>query len=85
MSAVSSSFRGHFSSHSASANFALGGAVDGDTIALGVPNERMSANATVMYTAWVSAANTVTVQACDIMGTQKTAGTGSIRIDLWKH
>ncbi len=69
----------------ASANFALGGAADGDTIALGVPSERMSANATVIYTAWVSAANTVTVQACDILGTQKTAGTGSIRIDLWKH
>jgi len=69
----------------ASANFALGGAADGDTIALGVPYERMPANATTIYNAWVSAANTVTVQACDIMGTQKTAGTGSIRIDLWKH
>lgn len=69
----------------ATANFAFGGAADGDTIALGVPNERMSANATVIYTAWVSAANTVTLQACDILGTQKTAGTGSIRIDLWKH
>jgi hypothetical protein len=45
----------------------------------------MSANVTVIYTAWVSAANTVTVQACDILGTQKTAGTGSIRVDLWKH
>lgn len=69
----------------ASANFALGGAADGDTIALGVPYERMPANATTIYNAWVSAANTVTVQACDILGTQKTAGTGSIRIDLWKH
>lgn len=69
----------------ASANFAFGGAADGDTIALGVPNERMSPNVPVIYTAWVSAANTVTVQACDILGTQKTAGTGSIRVDLWKH
>src|SRR5579863_4874192 len=62
----------------ASANFALGGAADGDTIALGVPNERMSANTTMIYTAWISAANTVTVQACDLLGTQKIAGTGSI-------
>lgn len=69
----------------ASANFALGGAADGDTIALGVPSERMTANATVIYTAWVSAANTVTVQAGDILATQKTAAAGSIRIDLWKH
>ena len=44
-----------------------------------------SGNPATIYNAWVSAANTVTVQACDIMGTQKTAGTGSIRIDLWKH
>lgn len=69
----------------ARANFGLGGAADGDTIALGVPSGRMTSNATVIYTAWVSAPNTVTVQACDILGTQKTAGTGSIRIDLWKH
>ena len=69
----------------ASANFALAGSADGDTIALGVPYERMIVGATLIYSAWVSAPNTVTVQACDIIGSQKTAGTGSIRIDLWKH
>ena len=33
------------------------------------------------------AANTVTVQACNVNAStpQKTAGTGSIRVDLWKH
>ena len=82
---VSPSFAALKGGTCASANFALGGAADGDTIALGVPSERMIANATVIYTAWVSAPNTVTVQACDIIGSQKTAGTGSIRIDLWKH
>ena len=69
----------------ASANFALVGATDGDTIALGVPNQRMTGGGTVIYSAWVSAPDTVTVQACDIIGSQKAAGTGSIRIDLWKH
>ena len=82
---VNPSFPALKGSTCASANFALGGAADGDTIALGVPYERMPANATTIYSAWVSAANTVTVQACDILGSQKTAGTGSIRIDLWKH
>jgi hypothetical protein len=69
----------------ASANFALAGAADGDTIALGVPNERMTVGGTVFYSAWASAPNTVTVQACDIIGSQKSAGSGAIRIDLWKH
>jgi hypothetical protein len=82
---VNPSFPALKASTCASANFALGGAADGDTIALGVPNERMTGTGTVIYTAWVSAANTVTVKACDIIGTQKTAGTGSIRLDLWKH
>jgi FG-GAP-like repeat/FG-GAP repeat len=82
---VNPSFPALKASTCVSANFALGGAADGDTIALGVPNERITGTGTVIYTAWVSAANTVTVKACDIMGTQKTAGTGSIRVDLWKH
>jgi hypothetical protein len=68
-------------------NFTLTGAADGDTIALGVPNERMTGGGSLIYTAWVSAADTVTVQACNANASspQKTAGTGSIRIDLWKH
>jgi hypothetical protein len=82
---VNPSFPALKASTCASANFALGGAADGDTIALGVPNERITGTGTVIYTAWVSAANTVTVKACDIIGTQKTVGTGSIRVDLWKH
>ena len=38
----------------------LTGAVDGDAVVLGVPNAAVNANS--CYTAWVSAANTVTVR-----------------------
>jgi len=69
----------------ASANFTLTGAADGDTIALGVPNERMTGGGILIYTAWVSASNQVTLQGCNVGTSQKSAGTGSIRIDLWKH
>jgi len=39
------------------------------------------------YFAWVSAPNTVTIRACnlDANSPQKTAGTGAIRVDIWKH
>ena len=71
----------------ATQNFTLTGAADGDTIALGVPNARMAGGGNLIYTAWVSAADTITVQACNANANspQKTAGTGSIRVDLWKH
>ena len=71
----------------ATANFTVTGPSDGDTLALGVPNARTSGGGTIVYFAWVSAANTVTVRACNIdpNAPQKTAGSGVIRVDLWKH
>ena len=71
----------------ATANFTVTGASDGDTLALGVPNARTSGGGTIVHFAWVSAANTVTVRACNIDSNapQKTAGSGVIRVDLWKH
>ncbi len=72
----------------ATANFTLTGASDGDTLALGVPNARMTGGTGVIlnYFAWVSATNTVTIQVCNVGGSpQKTAGTGAIRVDVWKH
>jgi len=47
----------------------------------------MTGGGSLIYTAWVSAADTITVQACNANANnpQKTAGTGSIRVDLWKH
>jgi hypothetical protein len=70
-----------------SANFDITGVSDGNTTALGVPNERMTGGGTLMYTAWVSAANTITIRACNISPSvrQTTPGTGAIRVDVWKH
>lgn len=71
----------------ATANFTLTGAVDGDTIGLGVANARMLGGGILNYFAWVSAADTITLRACNIdpNNPQKTAGSGVIRIDLWRH
>ena len=66
----------------------LSGAADGDTLALGVSNARMTGASGVIlnYSAWVSATDTISIQACNL-GTspQKVAGSGAIRVDLWKH
>lgn len=70
------------------ASFTLTGAADGDTLALGVPNARMIGGTGVIlnYFAWVSATNTVTIQACNLGSSpQKTVGSGAFRVDLWKH
>jgi VCBS repeat protein/FG-GAP repeat protein len=84
---VNPSFPALKSGTCATASFTLTGAADGDTIALGVPNARMTGGGNLIYTAWVSASNTVTVQGCNVNASspQKTAGSGSIRVDLWKH
>ena len=67
------------------ASFAFSGVSDGDTTALGVPNARV-AGPGFLYTAWVSAANTITLEECNVSGTnQRAAGSGSIRVDVWKH
>ena len=69
------------------ANFTFIGASDGDTIALGVPNSRMTGGGTLNYFAWVAAADTITIRACNIDSSAKqtTAGSGAIRVDVWKH
>lgn len=69
-----------------SASFPFTGARDGDTTALGLPNTRMTGGGSIVYTAWVSAADTITIQACNANASpQKTAGAGTIRLDIWKH
>jgi uncharacterized repeat protein (TIGR03803 family) len=70
----------------ATASFTLSGVSDGDTTAVGVPNARMTGPGNFVYTAWVSAANMITIQGCNVSGTsQTTPGTGNIRVDVWKH
>jgi len=70
-----------------SANFTFAGASDGDTIALGVPTSRMTGGGTMNYFAWVGVANMITIRACNIDASAKqtTAGSGAIRVDVWKH
>jgi len=62
-------------------------ASDGDTVALGVPNAMMTVTGLPNYFAWVSAANTITIRACNLDPNinQKTGASGTIRIDVWKH
>lgn len=50
------------------------GAVDGDTVALGVPNGSV-ASATFTYTGWVSAADTVTLRGCALVSGDPASGT----------
>ena len=68
----------------ASEAFTFAGARDGNTVALGVPNERMTAT-DLIYTAWVSAPNKVTIRVCAFSGAPANFGSGPIRVDVWIH
>lgn len=70
----------------ATASFTFTGVATGDTMALGLPNTRMTGPGVFVYMVWANAANNITIQACNVSGTnQKTAGSGNIRVDDWKH
>lgn len=62
------------------------GAADGDTVSLGVPNALASASSTLVFSGWVSAADTVTVRVCQVAG-QATSdpAAATVRADVWKH
>ena len=69
-------------------NFALTGASDGDSLALGVPNSLMAAGSGILnFTAWVSAPSTITIRVCNLNpnGPKSSTVSGTIRVDLWKH
>ena len=67
----------------ACATFAFAGVSDGDTVALGVPNSREE-EGVVLYFGWVSAPDTMKI--CHLtLSSQKTAASGAIRVDVWKH
>ena len=68
----------------ASEAFPFSGARDGNTVALGIPNERMTAT-DLIYTAWVSGANKVTIRVCAFSGAPANFGSGPIRVDIWQH
>ncbi len=57
------------------------GAASGDVVSLGVPNGSVVNNSS--YSAWVSAADTVTVRFCALISGDPASGT--FRVDVWKH
>lgn len=63
-------------------NVTVNGAADGDVVSIGVPN--VAASAGVMFTAWVSAANTVTIRACEVLGAPQTS-TGTFKVFVTKY
>src|SRR5579863_1668169 len=67
--------------------FSFLGASDGDTIAIGVPNAMMTLSNIMIYSAWVSAPNTISIRACNLdpNTSLKTGPSGTIRVDDWKH
>jgi hypothetical protein len=58
-----------------------------DTIALGVPNAFMSAGGFLMFQAWESAPNAITIRGCNVSpnGPASGAVSGTIRVSLFKH
>lgn len=62
------------------------GAADGDTVSIGMPNAVASASSTLVWSGWVSAANTVTVRLCQTaaQGTSPVAAV-TVRADVWQH
>jgi uncharacterized repeat protein (TIGR03803 family) len=64
--------------------FTFTGTSNGNTVALGVPIERMTAT-DLIYSGWVSAPNKVTLRVCAFAGKPANFGTGTIRVDVWQH
>lgn len=67
---------------SADLTITVTGAAVGDTVALGAPVA--ADTATAVYSAFVSAANTVTVRRCQ-MSNDGNPASGTFRVDVWQH
>jgi hypothetical protein len=62
------------------------GAETGDVVSLGVPAGAMTAaTGACGFTAWVSAADTVTIRFWNASGANKNPGNGTFRVDVWQH
>jgi len=59
------------------------GAADGDAVSLGVPNAAVNANSS--FTAWVSAANTVTVRFNNYSSSSIDPASGTFRVSVIKY
>lgn len=58
------------------------GAATGDAVSLGVPNASVVNNGT--FTAWVSAADTVSVRFCTVVSGDPPSGTFRVQVNKWK-
>jgi len=57
-----------------------------DTISLGVSNAFMSGTSGLLvFQAWESAMNTISIRVCNVSGATTSSITNSIRVDLFKH
>jgi len=61
------------------------GAVDGDTVSLGIPDALANASSTITFMGWVSAADTVSVRLCQTASTAGTFSAATVRADIWQH
>jgi cytoskeletal protein CcmA (bactofilin family) len=61
----------------------VSGAVDGDSVTLGVPNN--AAVAGTVFTPWVSGAGVVKIRACNTGGVAASLPAASFRVDVWQH
>src|SRR5581483_9721412 len=60
------------------------GAANGDSVALGVPGA-LASTAGLVFTGFVSAANTVTVRACNVAtAASANPAAATVRADIWK-
>jgi hypothetical protein len=59
------------------------GTMDGDAVSIGVPNG-LASTAGITLSAWVSAANTVTVRACDVTSSNPNPAAATVRAIVWK-
>jgi len=60
------------------------GAADGDVVAIG-PVNALASTAGVTMSGFVSAANTVTVRACDVTSGNPNPAAATVRADVWAH
>lgn len=68
---------------SSSSNITVTGAATGDVVALGVPSTAVIANS--LYTAYVSAANTVTISLINNSAATVTPASGTFRVSVFKY
>jgi hypothetical protein len=64
------------------------GAADGNTVSLGIPAALAASDNYQSFTAYVSAANTVTVKRCNLLNTVtalSNPGASTVRVDVWQH